>query len=196
MQGVLDAAEELLATEGTDALTTTRIAAEAGVAVGSLYQYFPDKETIVDALAGRYLDEFEGLMDDLRREAAAGGWAGGLVDRLIDAYADRYRRHPGYRALWFGRHLSPDLREADRRNKETLADGVRAILVEGGVVRDGDGVETACRAAVLCADALLVAAFQDDANGQPALLDEAKRILRCHLADVVTRYAPTRKARR
>src|SRR4051794_30396381 len=177
MQRVLDAAEELLAREGVEALTTTRIAAAADVAVGSLYQYFPDKRAIIDALAGRYLDEFEGLMGELgERAAAAGGWRGEeLVDRLIDAYADRYRGEPGYRALWFGRHLSEELREADRRNKLALADGVRRILVGGGVVADGDGLRTASFAAVLTADALLVEAFQRDPNGEPALLDEAKR---------------------
>src|SRR3954447_18768060 len=74
MQRVLDAAEELLATEGVEALTTTRIAAEANVAVGSLYQYFPDKRTIVDALAARYLDEFEGLMDEMAERAAGERW--------------------------------------------------------------------------------------------------------------------------
>src|SRR5215213_7489536 len=109
----------------------------------------PDKGAIVDALAGRYLEEFEGLMADLAARAAAERWQGDeLVDRLIDAYADRYRREPGYRALWFGRHLSQELRDADRRNKIALAEGVRRILVEGRLVRDVAGVRTACRAAV------------------------------------------------
>jgi len=197
IQRVLDAAEDLLADEGVEALTTTRIAAEADVAVGSLYQYFPDKGAIVDALAGRYLEEFEGLMADLAARAAAERWQGDeLVDRLIDAYADRYRREPGYRALWFGRHLSQELRDADRRNKIALAEGVRGILVGSGLVRDVAGVRTACRAAVLCADALLVEAFQEQPQGEPALLREAKRILRNHLADVTARYARTQGRRR
>jgi len=191
IQRVLDTAEDLLATEGVEALTTTRIATEADIAVGSLYQYFPDKGAIVDALAGRYLEEFEGLMAELVAQAVEQGWRDELVDRMIDSYADRYRREPGYRALWFGRHLSEELREADRRNKVALAEGVRRILVEGGLVRDVAGVRTACRAAVLCADALLVEAFQEDPNGEPALLREAKRILRNHLADVISRYART-----
>ncbi len=131
-------------------------------------------------------------MDDLAARAVEGRWQDDdLVDGLIDAYADRYRREPGYRALWFGRHLSDDLRQADRRNKEALAEGVRRILVELRVARDGEGLRTACFAGVLCADALLVEAFQRDARGEPALLDEAKRILRCHLSTVVARYAGT-----
>ena len=197
IQRVLDSAEELLATEGVEALTTTRIAGEANVAVGSLYQYFPDKRAIVDALAARYLEEFEGLMDEMAERAAGERWqAEDLVDRLIDAYADRYRREPGYRALWFGRHLSDELRQADRQNKAALADGVRRILTGTRAVRDSKGLRTACFAAVLTADALLVEAFQQDPKGEPALLGEAKRILRCHLADVVSRYSRTGSRRR
>ena len=197
IQRVLDSAEELLATEGVEALTTTRIAGEANVAVGSLYQYFPDKRAIVDALAARYLEEFEGLMDEMAERAAGERWqAEDLVDRLIDAYADRYRREPGYRALWFGRHLSDELRQADRQNKAALADGVRRILTGTRAVRDSKGLRTACFAAVLTADALLVEAFQQDPKGEPALLGEAKRILRCHLADVVSRYSRTGARRR
>ena len=188
IERVLDAAEGLLASEGVEALTTTRIAAEADVAVGSLYQYFPDKGAIVDALAARYLDEFERLMERLVVQAIARRRPDELVDRLIEGFADRYRREPGYRALWFGRHLSAELREADRRNKLTLADGVRRILVESGVARDVKDLRIACRVAVLTADALLVEAFLDNPRGEPALLREAKRILRCHLADVVDRF--------
>src|SRR5258705_9786099 len=51
---VLDAADELLAREGAGALVTTRVAEEAGIAVGSVYSYFPDKDAIAEALALRY----------------------------------------------------------------------------------------------------------------------------------------------
>ena len=183
---VLDAAERLLASEGADALTTTRIAEEAGISVSSLYQYFPDKGAIVDALARKYMDEFEGLMADLVRRDQGNA---DLVASLIDAFAERYRSQPGYRALWFGPHLSEQLREADRRNREALADGVRRMLLERRAVRDGPDLLTSCRTAVLTAHALLQEAFLIDATGDPALLAEAKRILRCYLDDVVTRHA-------
>ena len=89
---MLDAAEELLVTEGAQALTTTRVAAAAGVSVGSLYQYLPDKEAIVEALANRYLAEFEDLMEELAELAPFED----PVGHLVDAFARRYRERPGY----------------------------------------------------------------------------------------------------
>jgi AcrR family transcriptional regulator len=183
---VLDSAERLLIREGAEALNTSRVAAEAGISVGSLYQYFPDKGAIFDALARRYLDEFEGLMDELVERALREDWPD-LVGALIDSFADRYRAEPGYRALWFGRHLSEGLRAADRRNKQTLAKGVRRILVGRCIARDGAALERACHAAVLTADTLLQEAFRERPSGDPALLEEAKVILRGYLEEVAAR---------
>lgn len=186
---LLDSAEELLAEEGAEALTTTRVADEAGVSVGSLYQYLPDKGAIVEALARRYLAEFEQLMGHLERELVRdpGRWSD-PVGRLIDAFSARYRERPGYRALWFGRDLSDELRAADRDNKVALAQGVRRIAVTLGLARDDDYLRVAARAGVLVTDSILQEAFRSDPSGDPALIEEAKRILRLYLAEVVRHY--------
>ena len=50
---ILDAGLRVLRDEGALAFTTTRVADEAGISVGSLYQYFPNKHAIVAALHDR-----------------------------------------------------------------------------------------------------------------------------------------------
>jgi AcrR family transcriptional regulator len=191
LRRLLDAAEDLLANEGAEALTTTRVAEAAGVSVGSLYQYLPNKGAIVQALARRYLADFEGLMGELEREARLGGGTGwdDPVGRLIDAFSERYRQLPGYRALWFGRELSDELRAADRENKVALARGVRRIAVALHLARDDDYLRVAARAGVLVTDSILQEAFRLDPNGDRQLIEEAKRILRLYLGEVVRHYA-------
>jgi AcrR family transcriptional regulator len=187
---LVDAAEELLAAEGAEALTTTRVAEVAGVSVGSLYQYLPDKGAIVEALARRYLAEFESLMGELERDTRRnpGAWAD-PVGRLIEAFSACYRERPGYRALWFGRELSDELRAADRENKVALAQGVRRIAVSLSLARDDDYLRVAARAGVLVTDSILQEAFRLDPLGDAELIEEAKRILRLYLAEVVRHYA-------
>ncbi|MGK9273306.1 TetR/AcrR family transcriptional regulator [Williamsia muralis] len=53
---ILEAATRVFDSEGA-AGTTNRIADVAGVSIGSLYQYFPNKHAIMAALAWRHLDE-------------------------------------------------------------------------------------------------------------------------------------------
>ncbi len=53
VERLLDATATCLATQGLDATTTNHIAEEAGVSIGSLYQYFDDKDALVHALLER-----------------------------------------------------------------------------------------------------------------------------------------------
>ncbi|KUN80805.1 TetR family transcriptional regulator [Streptomyces griseoruber] len=184
---VLRAAERILVEEGVEALTTTRVAAEAKVSVGSLYQYLPDRGAIIDALAAGYFARLEAVMDDLARAAAVERWED-PVGVLIDAYAGIYRTEHGFRALWFGSGLTERTRAADREHKRRMADGIRRVLLALDVVRDDEPLARACHAAVLAADALAQEAFRQVPDGDAALLDEAKVMLRGYLTDVMTRY--------
>lgn len=177
---VLEAADRLLATEGTDALTTTRVAAAAGVSVGALYQYLPDRDAIVDALADRYLARLEELMESFAGRAARETWAD-PVGVLVDAFAGLYRAEPGFRALWFGRRLTERTREADRRHKRTMAAGVHRVLVAQGLLPETAAAVTACYTAFLAADAVTQEAFRTDGAGAADLLDQLKAMLRGYL---------------
>lgn len=62
VDSLLSATANVLVQRGYEGLTTNRVADEAGVSVGSLYQYFPNKESLVEALIRRWSD---GLMETI-----------------------------------------------------------------------------------------------------------------------------------
>ena len=64
VEAILTAAAHILEKEGFDAATTNRVAVKAGVSIGSLYQYFPNKESLVRALNDRHTKE---ILDLLRK---------------------------------------------------------------------------------------------------------------------------------
>lgn len=70
---ILDAAARLLDAHGYTETTTNHVAELAGVSIGSLYQYFPNKDALLVALADRHLDEaasaMSGHLADLRERA-------------------------------------------------------------------------------------------------------------------------------
>ncbi|MFI1035351.1 TetR family transcriptional regulator [Streptomyces sp. NPDC020951] len=184
---LLEAAERILVAEGVEALTTTRVATEAKVSVGSLYQYLPDRGAIIDALATGYFARLEAVMDDLVRAASEERWDD-PVGVLVDTYAHVYRTEHGFRALWFGSGLTERTRAADREHKHRMADGIRRVLLALGVARDDEALTRAATAAILTADALAQEAFRRAPEGDTALLDEAKTMLRGYLTEVVARY--------
>jgi len=57
VDSILDATARLLKHAGFAGMTTNAVAEKAGVSIGSLYQYFPNKEALVSALIERHCDE-------------------------------------------------------------------------------------------------------------------------------------------
>ena len=62
---ILEAAAQVLRREGYARATTNRIADVAGVSIGTIYQYFPDKDTLFDALVQQYFDT---VLDRIRAQ--------------------------------------------------------------------------------------------------------------------------------
>ena len=71
---ILEAAIQVLAKEGAQRFTTARVAEKAGVSVGSLYQYFPNKAAILFRLQSdewrQTTELLRGILEDVRKTAA------------------------------------------------------------------------------------------------------------------------------
>ena len=62
VEAVITAAAQVLIEEGYEGATTARIAERAGVSIGSLYQYFPNKEALIASLIERHCEEIVATM--------------------------------------------------------------------------------------------------------------------------------------
>jgi AcrR family transcriptional regulator len=63
VDAILQATIQVLLAVGKERLTTTRVAARAGVSVGTLYQYFPNKSSLLQACLKRHMDEVVRAME-------------------------------------------------------------------------------------------------------------------------------------
>lgn len=92
---ILDAAAQVFADQGYEAATTNAIATRAGVSIGSLYQFFPHKEALMDALVERYA---AGMRDVLTIDPTLPFET--TIDRLIDSLAAFDAAHVGFKPLF------------------------------------------------------------------------------------------------
>jgi AcrR family transcriptional regulator len=68
VDAILEATIQVLLQIGKDRLTTTRVAVRAGVSVGTLYQYFPNKSSLLQATLKRQLEEVASTVERVCRE--------------------------------------------------------------------------------------------------------------------------------
>jgi AcrR family transcriptional regulator len=87
VDAILQATIQVLTSVGKERLTTTRVALRAGVSVGTLYQYFPNKSALLQACLRRHMDEVRGAIEQVCKQQQSAC----LLDMgtaLIFAYLD------------------------------------------------------------------------------------------------------------
>jgi len=128
---IVDAARALLRQMPLEDLTTTRIAAEAGLSVGALYRFFPDKQSIVDAIAVYHVRSFRTVAEtSILRPLLANLHdfetfdPAFILNTMIDTYVIYLNTHADFRSIAFGRHIS-----AATHERETSPDtGLPALI--------------------------------------------------------------------
>jgi len=123
---ILTVAEAVFMEKGYGAATTKQIAAQAQVPIGSLYQFFPDKAAILQALAERYTDLLNqrlqafGTLEMLRLPLSE------YVEQLVEGVERFFVEHPGYRAIFM--EIAATLPEVDEATDAQLIQTLASIL--------------------------------------------------------------------
>ena len=87
VKAILEATIQILLDIGKERLTTTRVASRAGVSVGTLYQYFPNKSALLQAALRAHLDLIAGAIDHVCREEK-GQPVAQMATRLVNTFLD------------------------------------------------------------------------------------------------------------
>jgi AcrR family transcriptional regulator len=169
---ILAAAAGLLAELPYQEVSTRLIADRAGVSVGSLYRYFPDRDSIAEALLAGWLEE---LMNTFRQSDPPSR-PGSFIEQAIDTYAEVFRRVPGFRQVFYAAPRSRELERQQRKSDHDLAELLYKVLTARYGL-PGDELAARCLVAVRVADHLVGLAFRDEPDGDRRLLGEAKTMI-------------------
>ena len=93
---MLEATIRLLEKGGAEALTTNAVAATAGVSIGTLYQFFPNKEALLDTLADRELAAMAERVMRVMRDStiiSTEERIAGIVRAVASTYGNRRKAH-------------------------------------------------------------------------------------------------------
>ncbi len=129
---ILTAAAQVLGRRGYAGATTDAIAERAGVSVGSVYQYFPNKDAILVALVERHMEDgsrrLRTMLDDVRGEGLE---LDVLIREFVDAMMALHENEPKlHRVLFEEAPLPASLRRRLQRYDDEFAASLASLLVE------------------------------------------------------------------
>jgi len=179
---LLDASAALFAENGYETTTMTQIAIRAGASIGSLYQFFPSKEVLAEALFARYVERVTSMLEDLAKRApglSPQGLAGRLVDLMLNVRKDRDSTAALSGSVSGIVERRQSLRGANRRQIVAILRAANPKLRE----------KAAAEAAAMIGHVLklvpMLAKEQED-GGQP-LVAQVRRMLAAYIERVVKR---------
>lgn len=178
---LLDVAAQVFAEVGFEAATTNAIAARAGMSPGSLYQFFPNKDAIAEALADRFVER-------LRDTQAIFGPEieylplDELIDHVIDPLVAFHTSHPGFEALFTGSIVSPRLAGAVQGFLTAVVGRAEAMFAVRAPHLPPERRARCARVSVELVRALLPLVVASDAAQRDAMVAELKAAQRGYLA--------------
>jgi AcrR family transcriptional regulator len=197
---LLDAAATVIAEQGLEAATAEAIAAQARTAKGSLYQFFPNRDAVLAALALRYADEMRAIHErafpldthDVPLER--------LIDRIVRPLAEFHDRNPAFRRV-FASHDGPvdDTRSAPARLRaqlfESFVDRLDVLFASRNPrLATRERRRAALVAASIGQSVLAIRARAQTADKKP-LVDDLRRRLIAYLQPLLE-PVPTGRARK
>jgi len=179
---LLSAASTCFVEKGFDATTMTEIAARAEASIGSLYQFFPSKEALAEALFDRFAERWAASFARVE-ELAPGRSAGELADLFIDHKLKQGTDRDAALAL-----SSAVAGIVERR--KPLGDKLRGRIAS--ILRIGNpalGQEEAAAAAVIVNQVMKIipALATGEDERAAALVAEARKLLALYIAEVLDR---------
>ena len=176
---LLEAAARVFLEKGYDAATMTEIAAAANSSIGSLYQFFPTKPLLAEAL---HIDRLQHLNSGLAElaEKTGGRNAAEIGDAIFTRLGRFIEEYPEFPVLGARRDVP---KERKAKSRAELRASIAALLknAEPSVERDVDLLASL----ILELLRIVVAAANDpDGSGDPRLVGELRRMLRKRLEEV------------
>lgn len=177
---LLDVAAEVFEEVGYDTATTNLVAARAGVPVGTLYRWFPDKSALAEALTDRYLDELVDLYATLLTDVDPGERIGEFLHRVLGRLVEETSQQRALSALLVSAMVPGNRSTAGARLRTGLEGHIRG-LIEVRVPGVPDDVRD--RTAEVCVTLahLVIAAAADEATDRRALTAEYIDVMLAYL---------------
>jgi AcrR family transcriptional regulator len=189
VERILAAAAEIVDARGIEAVTTNAIAEQAELPVGTLYQFFGNREAVLLALLERGLDALDDRFRPLLDASHDAEPLQVTIDAVVDALAAAYTDVPALAALMQGMRADPRFAAVAEGNNQRVAGWLVELMRRQAPELPPARMRAIAVTAVVATDAVLMAWLRElrasgKARARP-LLDELRALLYAYLSTIL-----------
>lgn len=182
---ILDAAEAVIGEAGYAAATTNAIAARAGMSPGSLYQFFRNKDEILDALVERYYGQLGSVWSAHLGDETTTLPLEEFVERLLSALVAFKTERPAFWSLLYGSPNADHLAQKAGELHERGAARIAQLLMLRKPGLDSERAHRVASMLVAAGKATMPMVMEAEPANRPAMLAEVKALLLGYLRPVL-----------
>ena len=178
VERILDAAAQLLNDEGYDAVKTNLIAKRAGVSIGSVYQFFPNRFAIFNALAGRFREKIAtALSTTMGPNSPERPWEEALEEGF-EIMAYMWRSDWAFHSVWLAIQNTAELTEAREQYREMLINDDLVFFLRRILPEESDSrLQTIARVMLEAGNVLLDQSMRGGKDQDALVIDELKFLM-------------------
>jgi len=177
VERLLNVAASLIAARGSAALRMSDVAEKAGVSIGSLYQYFPDKGAIIRTLAERYNAQGRACIAEALTPVRDKAGLRRAFSGLIDTYYAIFLAEPVMRDIWSGIQADRTLQEIDRDDSRINGAVLAAAMARARPRADRAALENAAFLVMQLGESTMRLAVSVERRQGDALVEGYKRMV-------------------
>ncbi len=181
---ILRAAAQVFYEVGFDAATTDMIAKQAQTAIGSLYDFFPNKEAIAQRLSEQFCEDLRVLFEGILTDELVQVPLSQLIDDILDPLVQYHQTHPGFQGLWLKSGGDPRLFALHQDLTEVLTSKTAGIFARRYPKLDEASALRFSQICIRTVQALLPLAGDGPAIDSQIIV-ELKTMIRAYLQAVV-----------
>lgn len=184
VERILEAAASVFAHMGYEAATTHAIAARAETAIGSLYQFFPDKLAIFHALEERHMEQVLAINARLLPQIAQLPLKQ-MIQQLVETFAV-YFEHPASRVVYIQYFVAPEMFSCINESfTQEIIKAFANLLRLRNPALSKEKSELLAEVCVQCYNSLLLVALRSDRTHRKQLYEEIRELLVAYLQPYV-----------
>lgn len=178
---ILETTAQLLEQVGQDDLTTILIAKHAGISVGTLYHYFPNKYAVMYALAEQWVEEMETAINELEAESLEKLSIKIFVEFSIQRILKVYLNQKGLLPLVQAMYGVPELQNLDLKHDEIVIQGMARMFKRLDITTDDRDLKRLGQAYLEITHALLLVVVDKSEIADDKTLADLKYLILCLL---------------